>query len=330
MYFLLGLSIMLAAMLVINSIATLSISVCWKLFQSRIGRTSAANRARTLFLLRISPALVALIAVLVLFAPAYLIHEPKKGHEAVSVNLAVLALIAGLGIFLALIRTFATWRATARLSRNWRQLAEPLNLGLNVPAYRFEHRFPLIAVIGTIRPRLFVAQQVFESLTRDELAAALEHEAGHLAARDNLKRSLMRVCKDLLLFAPGSSKLDQAWLEASESAADDFASRADGRKSLDLASALVKIARLIPAGARPTMPAGAFLIGEQEGACEFNGRVRRLLATPKYVRTDNPSRRIHRWVEVGFSLIALALVANHPQTLAKIHLLIEHGVRLLG
>ena len=46
----------------------------------------------------------------------------------------------------------------------------------------------MVAVVGAFRPRLFIADHVFESLTAEELAATIAHEYGHLAAHDNFKR----------------------------------------------------------------------------------------------------------------------------------------------
>jgi hypothetical protein len=80
--------------------------------------------------------------------------------------------------------------------------------------------------------------------------------------RDNLKRALMRACRDVLVIVPCGRILDRDWSEVAEAAADEHAARAGATVALDLASALIKIARLIPEGVKPTMPAGAFLIDD--------------------------------------------------------------------
>src|ERR671938_218110 len=54
------------------------------------------------------------------------------------------------------------------------------------------------------------------------LAAYVAHELGHVSARDNFKRALMRVCRDALLSNPCGHALDRQWAEASESAADEY------------------------------------------------------------------------------------------------------------
>ena len=56
-----------------------------------------------------------------------------------------------------------------------------------VPTFVLNHSFPFIAVVGAFRPRLFIANHVIDSLSEEELAAAIAHEYGHLAARRQLQ-----------------------------------------------------------------------------------------------------------------------------------------------
>jgi len=62
----------------------------------------------------------------------------------------------------------------------------------------------------------------------------------HAHRRDNLKKLLFRFCA-----FPGMSRLEAAWCEAEEMAADDAAVASVG-DALDLASALIKLSRLAP------------------------------------------------------------------------------------
>ncbi len=55
----------------------------------------------------------------------------------------------------------------------------------------------MIAVVGAFRPKMFIAEQIFLSLDKQELAAAVAHECGHLAARDNLKRLILKISQTL-------------------------------------------------------------------------------------------------------------------------------------
>jgi Zn-dependent protease with chaperone function len=332
MFFVLGLCVVLAAMLLLNSIATVAAQLLWRMFGRRITRWSPAKAAHTLFLLRTIPTAFGVGCVLFLFAPAYLTHEPRAGHEEVSLKLALVAAFAALGIGLAIVRGLATWRATSRLTADWLKNAERIKLPkLRLPAYRVEHKFPLIAVVGAVRPRLFIASQVFDSLTDDELSAALDHEVGHILANDNFKRGLMRACRDVLLLVPFGKSLDRAWAETSELAADEYAAKRSAKVGIDLASALVKIARMIPVGSKPSMAAGVFLTGHERPKI-FNERVRRLLSwTGNEFVAQSRSRLafIPKWVPIALTLLVAAVAVRQSHVLATVHALIEHAVYFL-
>ena len=333
MFVLLGISIVLAALLALNSLSSLSMAGLWRLAGRFTRDWPAAARARVLFLLRIVPATLAMILVALFLTPAYLAYEPRTTTEGVSFKLALLAAISLIGIGFAVFRCLASWRATARLTADWLAHGELVEIeGIDIHAYCVEHAFPIIAIVGVIRPKLFIARRVTESLAPDEIAAALAHESGHLDARDNLKRGLLRACRDALLIIPCGRSLDQAWAEASEGAADEYAAREGRKMALDLAAALLKIARMIPGGARPTMPAGVFLLGGEEAA-GVKWRVRRLiqLAATEYRPRLQPGveKNLLLWGTAGSLLIALAITANAPAVLFTVHSLIEHAVVLL-
>jgi Zn-dependent protease with chaperone function len=334
MYHLLGACLALAALLVINALGSLVAAGVWRGWLARCARSwSAATRARVIFALRAFPSVCAAACVTLLLLPSYIVHEPRQTKEVVSLKLAALALFSLTGIGLALWRGLAAWRETRRLAADWMRHGEPVRLeGLAIPAYRIRHAFPVIAVVGSIRPRLFIASQVLDSLTDDELSAALAHESAHLALRDNLKRVWLRVCRDLLTIIPCGRGLDRAWFEASEAAADERAARAGASFAINLASTLVKIARMAPNGASATMPAGAFLIDESVGgvAC----RVRHLTQLTgnggAYDGRRAAALRLAVWVCPAAFFVALAAAAAHVEILATTHLIIEHVIRALG
>ena len=183
MFFLLGLSIALATVLLLDSVASLVSSTAWKGIRRSSQSWSSATRAAIVCWLRLVPVAFGIACVLLLLVPAYFTHEPRTGHEDVSWKLALVAGFSAIGIGLALTRGFVNWRATSKLTADWLLNATPIELpGINVPAYRLKHQFPVIAVVGTLRPMLFVADQVFSALTPEELCAAIQHEAGHIAA----------------------------------------------------------------------------------------------------------------------------------------------------
>lgn len=287
-----------------------------------------------IFLLRTFPIVLGIVCVSLLLVPAYLEHEPRYGHEPVSLKLAIIASVSAIGLALALCRGLAAWRATSRLNTDWLRHAEPVNLpGVKIPSYRIQHQFPVIAIVGVLRPRLFIAEQVLNSLEPDELIAAIEHEAGHVVVNDNLRRGLMRACRDVLVMIPSGRLLDHAWVEASEAAADEHAAGRGQRVALDLASALVKIARLVPTGMKPAMPAGSFIVSAQEEVSGVKARVRRLMQLADQKRTRQSRALISRiplWIPIVLTILVAALAANEPHVLASIHLLIEESVHLLS
>ncbi|MDQ6651687.1 MAG: M56 family metallopeptidase [Acidobacteriota bacterium] len=333
MFELLGLSLLLAALLTFNSLASLSMAGLWRVAGKSTRTWTAELRARLLFSLRTLPNFLAFLSVALLFVPSYLTYEPRHTAEKVSLKLGLLAFLSATGIVLSIYRGIVTRRATSNLTSDWVRHGKPIQIpGIDIQAYRIEHAFPLIAIIGFLRPRLFIASQVLDILTPDEISAAVAHENGHLVARDNLKRSLLQACRDTLLIIPSGRSLDKAWSEASEEAADENAARQGNNVALDLASALVKIARSIPDGARPTMPAGVFLLGDEE-AKGIKSRVKRLIALA--ATECRPGSRhdvftnVFVWGPVSFLLVTFVTAAASPSLLSKVHSLIEHAVSAL-
>ncbi|HEY6118497.1 MAG TPA: M48 family metalloprotease [Pyrinomonadaceae bacterium] len=332
MFEFLGISLLLAGLLAFNSFASVVTSGLWRVCLPLTSRWPAHTRARLIFLLRILPALLAIFCGAFLLAPAYLTFEPRHTDETVSLKLGVLALLSAIGIGFAIFRSIAAWRATARLTADWLRAAEPIRIdNVKITTFRIDHAFPVIAIVGVLRPRLFIANQVLEILSDEEIEAAIAHENGHLRARDNLKRGLMRACRDALLILPTGRSLDNEWSEAAEEAADEHAAQKGFGVALDLASALVKIARNIPKGARPTMPAGVFLIGDQNTGIKW--RVGRLVDLsqrchqPEMLSSSFVSWLI--WIAFITSLSALAVIFNSQTVLASVHALIEQAVSFL-
>lgn len=333
MYELLGISLALAALLTFNAAASLVTSAVWRLLHARATRWSARAQAQALFALRVFPGLVAVVCVVTLLLPAYLAHEPRHKAEEVSWKLGALALLSAAGLLLAVWRGIAAWNATRTLVNNWLRNSERITLAqTSVPAFRLKHPFPVIAVVGWFRPRLFIAEHLFDSLSPKELSAAIAHECGHLAARDNLKRIVLRICRDVLTIVPCGRLLDREWVAASEVAADDFAARNGSDVALDLASALVKITRLIPEGQRPAMPASVSLLGEDIGSIRH--RVRRLASRSGCAEQGTAANRLtlvsaSLWLPFGALVATVLAIAADARLLSSVHQLIELAVSTL-
>ncbi len=331
MYVMLAICLSLAGLLAIHTLASLAAALLWKACARFAERWRPAARARFVFLLRIFPALTAVFAVGAVFLPAYLNHEPYETTEIVTIKLGIPAALSLCAIGYALWRGSATYLVTRRMVRDWLRHSEPVVIdGSGMPAYRFEHAFPVIAVVGALRPRLFIARQVFRALNREEIEAAVAHERGHLAAGDIVKRTLLRLCCDLQTAFRVGRCLDREWLDASELAADEHAASRGASVALNLASALVKVARLAPRGGRAIMPAGAALI--EQDLSSISRRVVRLTYLAGQSSEMTGDRRLLPGLAscaglCSLFIVSLAMIYN-TDILAEIHSSMERIVSI--
>jgi len=334
MYTFLGITLVLALLLTINATATMLSAGFGRLFKPWLWKCSARTRAEILFVMRIGPPVLAIIAIVAFMIPSYVAYEPHATDESVSWKLGTLAALSAVGVSLAIWRGIRSWLATRSLLRDWLAASTRIELdATNVPTYIIDHSFPIIAVVGAFRPRLFIANHVFESLSEEELAAAITHEYGHLAARDNFKRSVMRVSRAALLLIPCGRSLDRAWSDASESAADEYAAQKSSLVALNLASALVRIARMIPKGQQQNMPAAvsAFLNEDTPGVKVRVRRLVELAATDPRLLVSNASIvRFTPWFVLALTVAVGIAIESRPQVLAGVHHLVEQVVVVLS
>jgi Peptidase family M48 len=325
MYGLLGVSLGFAAFLAVGGLTSLALAAARLRRGDSLSPADAGGQARSLFALRLLPAAAGLVFAAGFYAPAYLLLEPRDTGETLSPGLVLVVVAAAVLLLTGLRRGLNAWVDGQRLAAAWMRGARPLRLpGFALPAYRIAHPFPVVAVVGWLRPRLFVAERVLAGLTGEELAAVLAHEEGHLYARDNLKGLLLRCCPDPLALLPLGERLCRAWAEAAEAAADEHAARAGSPRAVALAGAPVKVARTAPPGQRASLPATAF----HDGA-GIAGRVKRLLDRTEKEQGAAPTRRSpHALSALAFAPV-LALAATSPMVLRAVHALTEAALRLL-
>lgn len=336
MYEFLGITLVLALLLTINATATLVTVGFGRVSKRLLAKCSARTRAEILFVMRIGPPVIAIVAITAFMIPSYLAYEPHASGEVVSWKLGALATLSAIGVGLAISRGLRSWLATRSLLKEWLASSTPVHIDeIAVPTFVLRHTFPIIAVVGAIRPRLFIADQVFASLSKEELAAAIAHEYGHLAAHDNFKRSVMRISRAALLLIPCGRSLDRAWSEASESAADEHAAQRSSLVALNLASALVRIAKMIPKGQQQIMPASvsAFLAGNEDTP-RVRVRVKRLVELAATDRrqlvSSAPVVRFMPWVVLTVLVATSITVESRPQVLAAVHAFVEEVVKFLS
>ena len=227
-----------------------------------------------------------------LVLPAYLLFEPAQAGERITLPLALLAAAApGRRSPRASGAASARSRPPSRSSAGGGPRRKRSRCPFSpVPVYRVRDAFPVFTVVGLRRPSLYVSDRVLEALDPDEIAAAVAHERGHLEARDNVKRLLLRACPDLVAFSPLSRTLEQEWAQAAEALADESASRGGRATALALAAGLVKVARLVPA------PADGLPVSALHDGGDVAARVRHLVADPvARPRVPRPGRRCGPW-----------------------------------
>jgi len=336
MYTFLGITLVLALLLTINATATMLAAGFGRVFRPLLRKCSARTRAEILFVMRIGPPVLAIIVIVVFMIPSYLAYEPHATDESVSWKLGLLATISAIGVGLAIWRGLRSWLATRSLLNDWLTSSTRVEIeAITVPTFILQHSFPIIAVVGALRPGLFIASHVFESLTQEELVAALAHEYGHLAARDNFKRSVMRVSRAALLIIPCGRSLDRAWSEASESAADEYAAQQSSLVALNLASALVRIARMIPKGQQQILPASVSgFLSNSDDVPGVKGRVRRLVelanADPDLLASNASFVRFVPWLILTLMVVIAVTIESRPHVLASVHHFVEQVVVVLS
>lgn len=208
-----------------------------------LGSMSPRTGANLLFAIRTFPLFLAVLVTLGFALPAFLRFEPRRSGEIMGFRLLLLAGLGGLVIAGIVIRALRVIWTTHRAQNQWRAHSRRLQPeGTRVPVYCSHGASPLLAVTGVFRPKIFVAHNVTQSLSAQELSAAIAHEIAHVSSLDNLKQLVLKITqlpRWLNLFRSS----DIAWLNTSEMAADEGA-LASGASALDLSSALVKVGRL--------------------------------------------------------------------------------------
>lgn len=278
----------------------------------RFDGDSPAVCAGALFRLRILPGGLAMAVAFGIVLPVFLAYEPADTRESIPSTIALLATVGVALVLRGAWRALAAWRATRAVVREWRRRGRRIDtFDTPLPVFAIEESFPTVAVVGVTRPALFIAERVLRECPADEVRAMLHHECAHVAKRDNLKRFLMRACPDFL-----GADLDRAWARAAEEAADAAVVARNPRFSVELAQALIHVARLAPAPEAPAL-ASAFYLG---GSIE--SRVRRLIH-------PEPAPQVRRRLGGILAIAALAAAALAVASAPMLHQIVEtlvHGL----
>jgi len=297
---------------------TLSLAVC--LSWQRIWRYSQSSpvrrRADWLFALRMSPLIFAGLITAAFTVPSFVLLEPRAIDEPVGRIPQMLSLcVVALGM-LGVGNAVRAAREAGRRVGAWVKDAQPVESGSSLPVLRISRVAPAMMATGILRPRVLLSNAAESVLTAGELRTALSHEMEHVRRWDNLRKLLLR-----LVAFPGLGALEAAWLEVSEMAADD-AAVTNAVEALDLAAALIKLARLDPLDP-PLDLAAAILHGP---ASIMNSRVERLLAWSERLRVQ--PQRYSVWYGPSVALATMTMLAvTYSQLLACVHAATEWLVR---
>jgi beta-lactamase regulating signal transducer with metallopeptidase domain len=247
-----------------------------------------------LLALRLAPGLVAALFTTLVFLPVHWVFEPADADEQVGWILRGLALLA---VFLC---ARSIWRATAALRRSVR--IQSLAATTFVQNGREIYGSPVlhgISLAGVVRTRVMVGAAARACLSDAELDAAIAHERAHERSRDNLKRFAMFCAPDILGLTAAGRRLEAAWRAAAEREADVRAVAGSPARATDLASALIKVARLGQgADGRPLSPVWSAF----HEPPLLEARVKSLLAVPAI-----PGARRRSRAAVGPLVVALPL-----------------------
>jgi len=282
-------------------------------------RLRPGTAARLLLSLRLFPLAGSVFLVAGLCVPSYLWLEPRASAEEVGFTCLAAALMAGAIWAISIARALGAATRSLRCIRRSQRLGRAVQLpGELSPVWVMEGAPVSLVLAGILRPRVFISRAVVDALSAEQLAAALRHERAHRISRDNLKRLLLLLAPDLFPFSRRFATIERAWARFAEWAADDGAVAGDSLRSLSLAAALVRVARLGPAP-QPS-PLVACLV---DAGADLSARVERLL------RCVPPGEESARTLPVmaagGMVAVAASAVAvmMHPVTLHTAHRLFE-------
>jgi Zn-dependent protease with chaperone function len=278
---------------------------------------ASRSAARWLLALRLAPLACALFVVAALCVPSYLWWEPEAAPEQVGFACLASALLGATVWGLSIVRGA---RAVAR-SLEYIERCQRGALGLRLAGHCgkvwvTDGETGSLMLGGIVRPRIFVSRRAMTALSSEQLEVAVRHESAHRVSGDNWKRLLMQLAPGILPFFRGFEPLEAHWGRLAEWAADDRAVEGDSNRSLSLAAALVRVARLTPASYRSPLITSLLDDGRDLAA-----RVDRLLRVPP-VSQKSDGRIL---LAVGSLVLAglLLAVMLRPATLHSVHRLLE-------
>lgn len=311
MFTLRGIAVSLTFFVLLYGLLSAIAALSWRWL--RLLHAAEQSVADLLFALRVLPFFASVLITAAFVVPSFDILEPRSVDEGMGTFTFGLGIAALLLIAYGSYRVIAAQISTSRIVARWLEGASPLDTGSQAVTLCSRRETPPLILIGMREPRVLVSESAVAVLGHEELRVALKHELAHIRSWDNLKKLLFRFTP-----FPGLAKLEAAWSQAAELAADD-AAVSNVNDALDLAAALVKLSRLVPVEAAPACTVG-FVTGS------IRARIARLLAWEEGSLARQ--RRIPRWLAIPpiAAAVFCAFITYGP-ALAFTHELTEWLVR---
>jgi hypothetical protein len=316
MFALRGIAVSLTFFVLVYCLLSALVAVAWR--SLKLLHATERSLAGLLFALRVLPLAASVVVTFAFVVPSFQLLEPRsvdidEGIGAMPIALGICALfLIACGCF----RVITAQTTTSRVVARWLEGANLLTVdgtAAQTVAFRSRRETPPLTLVGLHRPRVLISESAVALLSQDELHIALKHELAHIQSRDNLKKLVFRFCP-----FPGMARLESAWSQAAELAADD-AAVTNLDDAVDLAAALVKLSRLVPVEAAPVCTVG-FVTGS------ISARVARLLAWDE--ARNAQTMRIRPWYAIPPMLVTLLCVfATYGPVLRLTHQITEWLVR---
>jgi Zn-dependent protease with chaperone function len=219
------------------SVTSLAVSLVVPAIWRRVPQGAPATRADLFFLVRLLPTLFGALAAAVIVL-SFLSFEPAVHGERVGLVLTGLAALGAASLAGSCVQLTRQWLLTQRVVRGWlrtasAEVARPAHPSPDTPIDVVDIAFPIVALVGLLRPRLIVARKVIDACPPDEWRAIVAHEEGHRLRRDNLRRALVTAAPDLLSRLRIGSRLANDWHQVTEEAADEQAALLGERGRVD-------------------------------------------------------------------------------------------------
>lgn len=266
--------------------------------------------------LRLAPACLSILTVIAVCVPSYLRYEGNRASEEIGLLCLGSACLGFLLYLIAIIRASHAVIKSVLLTRKLRTLENSGSWYLNKKV----DEFPSMGLVGLFKSGVVVSPFVLKTLTPEQFQAALDHEQAHRSSGDNLKRLLILLSPDLFPFARGFRALENLWERSAELAADDLATRGQPLRSIALAEALVKLARL-EVCTPPALVSGLFTA--EDGLAL---RIERLLQ-PAPDDEIASSSNVSIWLGLCLLLLGLGFVLPQLHIFQSVYPLLESLLR---